>query len=93
VIFIAEALMIAPEPARVIVSVPEAKALDEIEVGVAVKFAKDPPTAATAITEMAARLRMIFDVGRFLNTLRVVLSVVDTLTFGSPRMGTGPTLE
>jgi len=57
----------APEPERVIESVPEAKALDEIAVGVAVKLAKVPPTAATAITETAARLRRIFDSGRFLS--------------------------
>jgi hypothetical protein len=88
-----EALKMAPEPERLIVSVPEAKALDEMEVGVAVKFAKVPPTAATAITETAARLRRIFDIGRFLSILRVVLSVVDTLTFGSPRMHLGPTEE
>jgi len=42
-IFIAEALKMAPDPERVIESVPEAKALDAIAVGVAVKFAKVPP--------------------------------------------------
>src|SRR6478672_2436731 len=57
----------APEPERVIESVPEAKALDAIAVGVAVKLAKVPPTAATAITEIAARVRRIFDSGRFLS--------------------------
>jgi hypothetical protein len=61
----------APEPERVIVSEPEAKALDAIVVGVAVKLAKVPPTAATATTETAARLRRIFDSGRFLNIVRV----------------------
>jgi len=41
------------------------------------------------MTETAARLRRIFDSGRFLNMLRVVLSVVDTLTIGPPGMETG----
>jgi hypothetical protein len=71
-IFIAEELKMAPEPERVIVSVPEAKALEAIAVGVAVKFAKVPPTAATAMTEMAAKLRRIFDSGRFLSMVRVI---------------------
>ena len=66
-IFIVEAVKMAPEPERVIESVPEAKALDAIAVGVAVKLAKVPPTAATAITEVAARVRRIFDRGRFLS--------------------------
>src|ERR1700704_5517733 len=70
-IFIAEALKMAPEPERVIESVPDAKAFDAIVVGVAVKLAKVPPTAATAITETAARLRRIFDSGRFLSIVRV----------------------
>lgn len=43
-IFSAEALKMAPEPVRVMESEPEAKALDEIVVGVAVKLAKVPPT-------------------------------------------------
>jgi len=93
-IFIAEALKMAPEPERVIESVPEAKALDAIAVGVAVKLAKVPPTAATATTEMAARLRRIFDGGRFLSMLRVnPFLVVDTLSIGPPRMETGVTQE
>jgi hypothetical protein len=66
-IFIAEALKMAPEPERVIESEPEANALEAIEVGVAVKLAKVPQTAATATTETAARLRRIFDSGRFLS--------------------------
>jgi hypothetical protein len=66
-----EAVKMAPEPERVIERVPEAKAFDAIAVGVAVKLAKVPPTAATAIREMAARLRRIFDRGRFLSILRV----------------------
>src|SRR3954466_8490126 len=64
-------LKIAPEPDRDIVSEPEANALDEIVVGVAVKLAKVPPTAATATTEIAARLRWIFGSGRFLPMVRV----------------------
>jgi hypothetical protein len=84
----------APDPERVIESVPEAKALDAIAVGVAVKFAKVPPTAATAITETAAKLRRIFDRGRFLSIERVSpFGLVDTLTIGSPGMGTGATSE
>jgi hypothetical protein len=59
-----------------------------------VKFAKVPPTAATASTETAAKLRRIFDSGRFLSIERVVLSgLVDTLTIGPPGMGTGATSE
>ena len=93
-IFIAEALKIAPDPERVIESVPEAKALDAIAVGDAVKFAKVPPTAATASTETAARLRRIFDSGRFLSIVRVSpFGLVDTLTIGSPRMRTAPASE
>jgi hypothetical protein len=46
-IFIAEAEKMAPEPERVIVNDPVANALDATEVGVAVKFAKVPPAAAT----------------------------------------------
>jgi hypothetical protein len=82
-------LKIAPEPERLIVSEPEANALELIVVGVAVKLAKVPPTAATAATEIAARLRRIFVSGRFLIMVRVgsFLSV-DTLTIGSPRMET-----
>jgi len=64
-IFIAAEEKIAPEPERLIVSEPEAKALDAIVVGVAVKFAKVPPTAATATTEIAAKLRRSFESGRF----------------------------
>jgi len=93
-IFIAEALKMAPDPERVIESVPEAKALEAIAVGVAVKFAKVPPTAATAITETAAKLRRIFDSGRFLSIERVSpFGLVDTLTIGSPGMETGATSE
>ena len=55
-IFIAAELKIAPEPERLIVSEPDANALDEIVVGVAVKFAKVPPTVAIATTEIAAML-------------------------------------
>jgi hypothetical protein len=40
-------------------------------VGVAVKLAKVPPTAATVMTDTAARLRRIFDRGRFLSIVRV----------------------
>jgi len=43
-IFTAEALKMAPEPVRVMESEPEAKALDEIVVGVAVKLATVLPT-------------------------------------------------
>jgi hypothetical protein len=93
-IFIAEALKMAPDPERVIESVPEAKAFDAIAVGVAVKFAKVPPTAATAITETAAKLRRIFDSGRFLSIERVSpFGLVDTLTIGSRGMGTVGTSE
>src|SRR5204862_1835580 len=70
-IFSAAELKMAPEPDRLIVSEPEANALDEIVVGVAVKLAKVPPTAATATTEIAARLRRIFVSGRFLLMVRV----------------------
>jgi hypothetical protein len=70
-IFIAAELKIAPEPERVIVSEPDANALDAIDVGVAVKLAKVPPTAAIVMTETAARVRRIFDSGRFLSILRV----------------------
>jgi hypothetical protein len=70
-IFIAAELKMAPEPERLIVSEPEANALDAIVVGVAVKFAKVPPTAATATTATAARLRRSFESGRFLNMVRV----------------------
>src|SRR5436190_3804789 len=70
-IFIAAEVKIAPEPERLIVSEPEANALDEIVVGVAVKLAKVPPTVATATTEIAARLRRIFVSGRFLLMVRV----------------------
>src|SRR5204863_6945695 len=82
-IFIAAELKMASEPERVIVSEPEANALDEIVVGVAVKLAKVPPTAATATTEIAARLRRIFVSGRFLlmDGCRSFLSV-DTQTIG-----------
>jgi len=41
------------------------------------------------MTDTAARLRRIFDSGRFLSMLRVVLSVVDTLTIGPRGMRTG----
>src|SRR6266496_3794953 len=87
-IFIAEALKMAPEPERVIVSEPDAKALEAMEVGVAVKLAKVPPTAATARTEMAARLRRIFVSGRVLSMVRVSPFVVDTHLIGSPGMRT-----
>src|SRR5919198_5321136 len=69
-IFIAEALKIAPEPERLIVSEPEAKALDAIVVGVAVKLAKVPPTAATVTTDTAASVRRIFESGSFLSIVR-----------------------
>jgi hypothetical protein len=69
-IFIAAELKMAPEPERLIVSEPEAKALDAIVVGVAVKLAKVPPTAATVTTETAARLRRIFESGSFLSIVR-----------------------
>jgi hypothetical protein len=88
-IIIAAELKMAPEPERLIVSEPEAKALDAIVVGVAVKFAKVPPTAATAATATAARLRRIFVSGRFLSMVRVSpFFSVDTLTIGPRRMGT-----
>jgi hypothetical protein len=71
------------------VSEPEANALDEIVVGVAVKFAKVPPTAATATTEIAARVRRIFVRGRFLNMCRVSpFDGGDTHTIGAARMET-----
>jgi hypothetical protein len=71
------------------VSEPEANALDEIVVGVAVKLAKVPPTVATATTEIAARLRRIFVSGRFLLMVRVdPFFSVDTLTIGPARMET-----
>jgi hypothetical protein len=59
-IFIAEAEKMAPEPERVIVNDPVANALDATEVGVAVKFAKVPPTAATVTAATAAAERRIF---------------------------------
>jgi hypothetical protein len=90
-IFIAAELKMAPEPERSIVSVPEAKAFDAIVVGVAVKFAKVPPTAATVTTATAARLRRIFDNGRCLSIMRVSPFVVDTHSIGAPGMGTGAT--
>jgi hypothetical protein len=74
-IFIAAELKMAPEPERLIVSEPEANALDEIVVGVAVKLAKVPPTAATAAIEITARLRRIFVSGRFLSMYVSVLSL------------------
>src|SRR2546423_7654851 len=86
-IFIVEALKMAPEPERLIVSEPEANALDAIDVGVAVKLAKVPPTAATATTEMAARVRRIFVSGRFLLMVRVSPFMVDTHLIGAPGMG------
>jgi hypothetical protein len=70
------------------VSEPEANALDEIVVGVAVKFAKVPPTVATAATEIAARLRRIFVSGRFLLIVRVSPFSVDTVSIGPARMET-----
>src|SRR5438034_8476135 len=70
-IFIATELKMAPEPERDIVSEPEANALYEIVVGVAVKLAKVPPTVATAAAAIAARLRRIFVSGRFLLMVRV----------------------
>jgi len=79
----------APEPERLIVREPEANALDAIVVGVAVKFAKVPPTAAIATTPTAATLRRIFESGRFLIMMRVSPFVVDTHNIGSPRMETG----
>src|SRR6266480_2443487 len=85
-IFIAAEVKIAPEPDRLIVSEPEANALDEIVVGVAVKLAKVPPTVATAATEIAARLRRIFVSGRFLVIVRVSPFSVDSRTIGSLRM-------
>jgi hypothetical protein len=81
-------LKIAPEPERLIVSEPEAKALDEIVVGVAVKFAKVPPTVAIATTEIAAMLRRIFVSGRFLLIVRVSPFSVDNAPIGSARMQT-----
>jgi hypothetical protein len=88
-IFIATELKMAPEPERLIVSEPEANALDEIVVGVAVKLAKVPPTAATATTAIAARLRRIFVSGRFLLMVRVSpFFSVDTVTIGTARMDT-----
>jgi hypothetical protein len=79
----------APVPERLIVSEPEAKALDEIVVGVALKLAKVPPTVATAATAIAARLRRIFVSGRLLLMVRVSpFSVVDTFTIGRARMET-----
>jgi len=66
-IFIAEALKMAPEPERVIVSEPDANAFAEIDVGVEVKLAKVPPIAATEIAPRAARLRRILVRGRFLS--------------------------
>ena len=65
-IFIAEALKMAPEPERVIVSEPDANALESIAVGVAVKLAKVPPTAATVTTETAASVSRIFWSGEVL---------------------------
>src|SRR5439155_10245624 len=59
-IFIAEAEKIAPDPERVIESEPAANAFEAIEVGVAVKFAKVPPTAATATSATAASERRVF---------------------------------
>jgi hypothetical protein len=87
-IFIATELKMAPEPERLIVSEPEANALDEIVVGVAVKLAKVPPTVATATAAIAAMLRRIFVSGRFLLMVRVGPFSVDTLTIGTARMET-----
>src|SRR5919201_1915420 len=61
----------APEPDRVIDSEPDANALEAIVVGVAVKLAKVPPTAATVTTETAAKVSRIFVRGRFLSIVRV----------------------
>ena len=66
-IFIAEAEKIAPEPERVMDSDPVVNALDATEVGVAVKFAKVPPTAATATIATAPSERRIFVNVVFLN--------------------------
>jgi hypothetical protein len=63
--------------------------LDEIVVGVAVKFAKVPPTVAIATTEIAAMLRRIFVSGRFLLIVRVSPFSVDNARIGSARMQTG----
>jgi hypothetical protein len=87
-IFIATELKMAPEPERLIVSEPEANALDEIVVGVAVKLAKVPPTVATATAATAAMLRRIFVSGRFLLMVRVGPFSVDPLTIGTARMET-----
>jgi len=62
--------------------------LDAIVVGVAVKFAKVPPTAATATTEIAAKLRRSFETGRFLNMVPVSPFSVDRHTIGTVGMET-----
>jgi hypothetical protein len=87
-IFIAAELKIAPEPERLIVSEPDANALDEIVVGVAVKFAKVPPTVAIATTEIAAMLRRIFVSGRFLLMVRLCPFAVDRRPIGAVGMDT-----
>jgi hypothetical protein len=59
-IFIADREKIAPEPERLIASEPVANALEEIDVGVAVKFANVPPIAPTETIATAAPLRRSF---------------------------------
>src|SRR2546430_3260017 len=92
-IFIGEELKIAQEPERLIVSEPEAKALDAIVVGVAVKLAKVPPTAATVTTETAARLRKIFDSGRFLSIVRASPFWLTRKASTAPECARGPTQD
>jgi hypothetical protein len=59
-----EAEKMAPEPERLMVSVPLANALLAIVVGVAVKLAYVPPIAATEATPTAATVAMSFQVLR-----------------------------
>ena len=88
-IFIDESEKIAPEPERLIASEPVANALDEIDVGVAVKFAKVPPTAPTETIATAAALSRSFWKVSFLSILRAVPFEVDTHTIGRPGMRSG----
>ena len=87
-IFIVEAVKMAPKPERVMERYPEAKALDAIAVGVAVKLAKVPPTAATAITEVAARVQEDLRQWEVLEHFACrSFRVDDTLSIGPPRIG------
>jgi hypothetical protein len=74
-----EAEKIAPEPERLIESVPVAKALLEIVTGVAVKLAHVPPAAAMETMETAATVSAILFAAR---VLRYRMSFVRPFGFG-----------